>query len=81
MGEYNFETLLRIIKQWRKMRFFGHIIRKGSLERCIIEGKVEGKRRRGMPLTSPTSDLAKLVGGSFADSVHQAVDREGWCAN
>ena len=31
--------------------FFGHIIRKGSMERCIIEGKVESKRRRGRPLT------------------------------
>ena len=36
----------------RKMRFFGHIIRKGSMERCIFEGKVEGKRRRGGPLAS-----------------------------
>ena len=27
----------------RKMRFFGHIIRNGGIERCIIEGKVEGR--------------------------------------
>ena len=64
----------------RMMRFFGHIIRKGGMERCIIEGKVEGKRRIGRPLTSWASDVVRLVGGSLAEAVHQAVDREGWCA-
>ena len=43
-------------------------------------GKVEGKRRRGMSLTSWASDIVKLVGGSLADAVHKAVDREGWSA-
>ena len=58
----------------RKMRFFGHITRKGSKERCIIEGIVEGKRRRGRPLTSWANYIVKLVEGSLADAVHQAVD-------
>ena len=30
------------------------------MERCIIEGKVEGKRR-GRPLTSWASDIVELV--------------------
>ena len=47
------------------------------MERCIIEGKVEEKRRRGRPLTSWESDIVKLFGGSFASAVHQAADREG----
>ena len=50
------------------------------MERCIIEGKVEGKRRKGSPLTLWASDIGKLVGGSLADAVHQVVDREGWRA-
>ena len=54
--------------------------KKGRNRRCIIEGKVEGKRRRGRPLTSWASDIVKLVGGCLADAVHQAVDREGWRA-
>ena len=48
------------------------------MERCIIEGKVEGMRRRGRPLTSWASDIVKLVGGRLADAVYQDVDREGW---
>ena len=35
------------------------------MERCIIDGKVEEKRRRGRPLTSWANDIVKLVGGSF----------------
>ena len=62
----------------KKMRSFGHFIRKGGMERCIIEGTVEGKRRKGRPLTSWASVIVKLVGGSLANPVHQAVDREGW---
>ena len=64
----------------KKMRFFGHIIGKGGMEICIIEGKVEEKRTRGRPLTSWASDIVKLFGGSLASAVHQAADREGWRA-
>ena len=51
-----------------------------GMERCIIEGKVEGKRRKGRPLTSWASDIVKLFRGNLADPVHQAVDRERWRA-
>lgn len=50
------------------------------MERCIIEENVEGKRRRGRPLTSWASDIVKLVGGSMPEADHQAADREGWHA-
>ena len=72
--------LLRKSMILKKMRVFGHIIRKGGMERCIIEGKVKSKRRKGRPLTSWASDIVKLVGGSLIDAVHQAVNREGWRA-
>ena len=57
-----------------KMRFFGHIVRKGGMERCIIKGKVEGKRRKGRPWTLCASGIVKFVGESLADAAHQAVD-------
>ena len=50
------------------------------MERYIMEGKVEGKRRRGRQLTSWASDIVKVVGGRSADAVHQAVNQEGWHA-
>ena len=60
----------------KKMHFFGHIIRKGSMERFMIEGKVEGKRRRGRPLISWASDIVNLFEGSWADAVQQAGSQE-----
>ena len=60
----------------KKMRFFGYIVRKGDMKRCIIEGKVVGKRRTGRPLTSWASDIVKLVGGNLTDAVHQLLTRE-----
>ena len=44
-----------------------------SMEMCIIEGKAERKRGRGRPVPSWASDVAKFVGRSLADAVHQAV--------
>ena len=43
------------------------------METRIIEGKAEGKRGRGRPVPSWASDVAKFVGRSLADAVHQAV--------
>ena len=70
-------SVLRKSMLLKKMRFFAPFIVKDGVERCIIEGKLEGKRRKGRPLTSWASDIVKLVGGRLADAVHQAVDREG----
>ncbi|KAL4149349.1 hypothetical protein QTP88_003311 [Uroleucon formosanum] len=45
----NIETRLAVVCKQRILRFFGHIIRRdeSSLEKLVIEGKIEGKRSRG----------------------------------
>jgi len=42
------EPLLATVKR-RKLAFFGHSIRRNSLTKTIIQGSVEGQRRRGRP--------------------------------
>ena len=64
----------------RKMKLFGHIVRRGGLERQIIEGKMEGKRGRGRPQTSWLTDIKQWTGGSIAESLRQAENRTGWNA-
>ena len=44
-------SLLQIIKK-RKMVYFGHIIRRNTLQRQLLEGKITGKRGRGRPRAS-----------------------------
>ena len=43
--------------------YFGHTIRDGGCElvKCVIQGKVSGKRKRGRPNTSYNSDVGFLI--------------------
>ena len=47
LDEIGTSLVLRKNMILKKMRFFGHIIKKGGMKRCIIEGKVEEKRSGG----------------------------------
>ena len=31
------------------MKYFGHLTRENSIQRVILEGKIEGKRGKGRP--------------------------------
>ena len=41
----------------RKMRLFGHIVRNNGMEKRLMQGKMEGKRRKGRPATTLFQDL------------------------
>ena len=40
------QTLLRTIQE-RKLQYFGHLIRGKGKQKLLMEGKIEGTRRRG----------------------------------
>ena len=42
-SEYSVEGLMVNLK----LRYFGHLLRADSLEKTLMLGKIEGKRRRG----------------------------------
>ena len=46
--------------------------------KCVIQGKVSGKRRRGRPNTSYCSDITKLMSESMERITRDALDRAGW---
>ena len=62
----------------RKMRLFGHIIRRDGLEKRLAQGKVPHPRRRGRPTTSWYQDIKDWTGMGMAAASHLAEDREGW---
>ena len=63
-----------------KLSFFGHTIRDGECElvKCVIQEKVSGKRRRGRPKTSYSSNITKWISGNMERIMRETQDRAGW---
>ena len=61
----------------RKLSFFGHTIRDGwyELVKCVIQGKVSGKRRHGR---SKTSYSSKCMSANMERITRETRDRAGW---
>ena len=53
--------LLQTVKQ-RKLRYFGHIRRKGDIIQTILEGRMEGRRPTGRPRQTWSGNIAQLDG-------------------
>jgi hypothetical protein len=70
-------SLMNNIKK-RKMEYFGHIIRKGALQREILDGKIDGKRGRGRPRQSWTGNIKMWTGMEYWECVRGAQERQRW---
>ena len=64
----------------RKLSYYGHTIRDGGCElvKCVIQGKVSGKRRRGRPNTSYSSNITKWKSESMERIPRNTLNRAEW---
>ena len=66
-----------IVRQFktRKLQYLGHLIRHNTSQIQLIEGKIEGRRSRGRPRNTWTTDITNTNGMKYYQLKRAAEDR------
>ena len=75
IGRY--EDLLTTVKK-RKLKWYGHVTRSNGLAKTILQGTVQGGRKRGRQKKRWEDNIVEWTGLRLSDVLREAENRERW---